>query len=868
MKKDSIFHSIRIPALISVVFLILLLVVFKDFVMDPSKLMLNSDQLNSIGSRVLRSESLVVTEWDDSRLGGVPTIDALFSDVYHPLVLVQFITDPARAVGIKFILTIWVAFISAMLLAKSLTKEWSWGALLGFLYAFSPQYFTYIYGGHDGKMMVFAVAPLALLAIQKIIREASLAYFLVLIFSVIWMILGSHLQLTYLFLWGAGLYTLFEVYLLKEPVSVKGKRLSLASIALLFALAISSFQIIPPYLYTTQQSVRGTDEKTNYGHAVSWSLHQEELGNLIVPGFLGIDVYEQDPNNGDLRSSSLINVSMEDYQKMGVKGSPFYWGHNHFKLNHDSSGTLLTFLAFLAFFIPGQRRIAAFWFLGASLALSYAMGAHSPLFKLWYHILPGIKSFRAPSMSLFWFPLAMLMMAGPVFQKLHKKESKFAIFNASISFVFLLLLTLFARFQWDLFLGPWGFMAVILYALFFIVALDITDKNRRISWDSFLISIKSLCNSSSRLLQVSIFIPFVLLGLYILSGQKLLIDPVTAPYFKPLNSLVMEYTATTIIPSFLLVLLNVFVVFFVFTKVKENHKKLISLLIIASIELYTINSVFIQNTEYKQYVQPDNPVIRSLKQNTTPGSNFPRVLSLSRVPALGQNAFAIYGMRNAEGFHDNELASYRAFRGGQENKNLLLNINDANAPKPFLDLLNVHAVIFDTPNGTTYMPNPSAMGEAFLYASSVVMTDEKAIDTLTKGFPYRETIILSEEPLEDSNPKLDTPFNAKVSQIKQDKMDTQVFEVESDRDAFLLISGNYHPYWNAKVNQKEVKVYKAFGTLRAIQVPKGKSTVHMQYRSKPFHWTLNIAGFSLIFLVGFSVMWYLSRKSNRIVKLD
>ena len=83
----------------------MLLFIFRAFVFDSSTLMLNSDQLNGIGSRILRAENAVVTEWDDSRHGGVPTIDALFADVYHPLVWVQFITDPARAVGFKFILT-------------------------------------------------------------------------------------------------------------------------------------------------------------------------------------------------------------------------------------------------------------------------------------------------------------------------------------------------------------------------------------------------------------------------------------------------------------------------------------------------------------------------------------------------------------------------------------------------------------------------------------------------------------------------------------------------------------------------------------------------------------------------------------------
>lgn len=848
MNKENKFASYRLPTAMALVFLVILLIVFRDFAFDSSKLMVNSDQLNGIGSRVLRSENIVVTEWDDSRLGGVPTIDALFADVYHPLVWIQFLTDPARAVGFKFILTIWVAFISAMLLGRTLTKSWWWGALLGFLYAFSPQYFTYVYGGHDGKMMVFAVAPLAILAIRKIIREASLKYFVVFVLSIVWMILGSHLQLTYLFLWGAGFYALYETLSLKEASSIKVKRIGLAAAGLAIALCISSFQIIPPYLYTTKQSVRGTDEKTNYGHAVSWSLHQEELASILIPGFIGVDVYEQDSKTGDLNGSSFVNIPMNDYQKWGIKGSPFYWGHNAFKLNHDSSGALLTFLAFLCFFVPGKRRFAAFWFLGGTLALSYAMGAHSPLFKLWFEILPGVKNFRAPSMALFWFPLIMMIMAAPVLRSLKEPASRKPLLGGLFLFGLLAVITLIARFNWELFLGPVGLVTSILYGIVFISVLNVQDQGKALTFANIIAAVKSKWSGSSRIEQGALFLPFLLLGVFMLSAQNLLSDPVTTPYFKPLNTMLMSLTSAKAIPGFLLVLATAFAAWFVLGTRQETFKKVLILAGIAAIELYTINGVFVQNTEYKTYIQKNNPVVQAIKQNSTNKNHPARVLSLSRSQALGANAFPIYQMRNADGFHDNELASYRAFRGGQSNENFMMGISDPEASKPFLDLMNIGAIIFDTPQGTTYMPNPTAMGEAFLFGSSTVLSDAKAIDTLKAGFPYREQIILAEAPAQKGAGGVPS---GSVKLVESPKMDTQVFEVESDRAGFMLVTGNYHPYWTATVNGIETKVYKAFGTLRAIEIPKGKSIVQMQYRSKPFHASLIASILGLLALAGF-----------------
>ena len=454
------------------VFFAILLFVFRDFAFDSSQLMLNSDQLNGIGSRILRTFDVILTEWDDSRLGGVPTIDALFADAYHPLVWTQFIMDPARAVGFKFILTVWVAFMSAMLLAWNLTGNKWWGSLLGFLYAFSPEYFTYIYGGHDGKMMVFAIAPLALLAIRKIVRDGSLPYLIVFALSITWMILGSHLQLTYLFLWGAGLYTLYEAAFHCNTFATRGKRVGLAAAALAFGLALSCFQIVPPYLYTTTQSVRGEGEHTNYGHAVSWSFHQEEMAQMLIPGFIGVDVYEQDEKSNSFKGSSFVDVTMDEYRKMaeaGSQGSPFYWGHNSFKLDHNNAGALLTFLGFLCLFLPGKRRWASFWGLGAVVALSYGMGDHSPLFKLWYNILPGVKNFRAPGMALFWLPLLLVMMAGPVLRAVsdpneNTTKNRRALLHGTAMFVILLLLVVIARFDWTLFISPFGFVVCLIYA--------------------------------------------------------------------------------------------------------------------------------------------------------------------------------------------------------------------------------------------------------------------------------------------------------------------------------------------------------------------------------------------------------------------
>ncbi len=855
MQKETL-KNIGAFAGIGIAFLLVLLLVFRAFVFDADTLMLNSDQLNGIGSKVLRAQSLILSEWDDSRLGGVPTIDALFGDAYHPLVLTEFLTDPARAVGFKFILILWVAFLSAFALARNLTGNLAWGAFFGFLYAFSPQYFTYVYGGHDGKMMVFAVAPLAILSIRKIVREGSLGYFALFTLSVIWMILGSHLQLTYLFLWGAGFYTLFETLALKASWGVRAKKLGIAAGALAIALGISAFQIIPPYLYTTSESVRGTGEKTNYGHATSWSLHQEELASMLIPGFLGADVYEQ--KNGvtgtEFSGSSLISFPYADLQKAQIQGriqgSPFYWGHNAFKLNHDSAGIVLTFLAFLGLFVKRNRRMAAFWLVGCAVALSYAMGAHSPLFKLWFAIVPGMKSFRAPSMAMFWLPLLALMMAAPVVSAFKNPENRRSLKAGLVLFLVLLGIVCASRFCWESFLGIPGLLVSIAYGLFLVATLNVLDRNAPFSAREFAAAFETKFQGSSKLELGAIFVPFLLVGIFLFSNQSLLENPETAMYFRPLNTGVMEFSAAKIFPSFILAIMATVGSWFVFASKLPAVQKAALVGIFAAIELYTIDATFIQNVQRKDYIQAGSPVIQSVLREHPDSLSRPRVLSISRNKAFSANSFPLYGLRNAEGFHDNELASYRLFRGGQSDENYLYNVNQViqgKADNAFLDLMNVGDILFDSQSGTAYAPTRHENFDGRLYTKFTVMNDTEAVKALREGFDYKNTIILSESP--ESSPE-NVPPNGSAKLVAKPKMDDMTYEVKSDAPAFLLSSGNFHRYWKATVNGKPAKVYKAFGTLRAVAVPAGNSTVRLEYRSDAVRVSLGIGAVSLgVFLL-------------------
>ena len=125
---------------------------------------------------------------------------------------------------------------------------------------------------------------------------------------------------------------------------------------------------------------------------------------------------------------------------------------------------------------------------------------------------------------------------------------------------------------------------------------------------------------------------------------------------------------------------------------------------------------------------------------------------------------------------------------------------------------------------------------------------------------FKKTIILAEKPEGFSESDMVTG-SAKL--VASPKMDDLTYKVHADRPAIMLSSGNFHRYWKATVNGKPAKVYKAFGTLRAVVVPAGESTVRLEYTSDAVRISLWIGLISLcIFVIAVGTVWVLKRKTK------
>ena len=364
---------------------LLTFIVFWQFIFSD-KMLFSSDQVSGFDGRVFLANAfkkyLQFPLWFSSRLSGMPTIDAMFGDIFYlPSNLISLFASVPRTISYKMVFHVFLAGAFFFLLLR---KGFRLSPLISFIgasfYMFNPQFFSLIYPGHDGKMFVIAWLPFLIWRIKCLTDGPSFLNASLLSLGMAMMFSTSHVQMSYFVLWGLGFYWVFSTALMffKENQRKKGVFFSLyfwLSVGL--ALGIGLVQLYPTYMYVREAfSVRGVERGFDY--AASWSLHWPEVFSLWIPEF--------------------------------VNTLQYYWGQNPFKLNSEYAGVFTLMLAILAI-ISKPRSWRIFWGGIALFSVLYGLGAHSPVYHFAYYLVPGVKKFRAASMIMFWFSFSTVLLA-------------------------------------------------------------------------------------------------------------------------------------------------------------------------------------------------------------------------------------------------------------------------------------------------------------------------------------------------------------------------------------------------------------------------------------------------------------------------
>ena len=321
--------------------------------------------------------------WNPYLFGGMPYVAAMHGDIFYPTFLLRMILPTDLAMSWGFIIHVFLAGLFTFVFLRSLGLSFFGSLLGGLAYMMSGNVAGLVSPGHDGKLYISALLPLALFLVVRGVRDGRQWAWGALAVTVGLGVLSPHPQLLQYMLLVAGSFGLFLAFAdtgtgaLPRPVALR--RLVASAIAVVMGFAIGAIQYLPVREYVPW-SPRALGKPWEL--ATSYSMPPEELVNFWVPQFSGI--------------------------------LDRYWGDNVIHLHSEYLGVAVILLAALAF-ARGRLVISRkllWFFAGVTIvATLWALGGYTPFYRLVYALVPGTKYFRAPSTMLYVISFGVAVLA-------------------------------------------------------------------------------------------------------------------------------------------------------------------------------------------------------------------------------------------------------------------------------------------------------------------------------------------------------------------------------------------------------------------------------------------------------------------------
>jgi len=752
--------------------------------------------------------------WNPNVFGGLPG-----SNPYNFYSLFNLILPAYVVWAYLFVFSVFLAGLGTYLYLKELKFSLYISFLGAIAYMGVGSVLSMPYAGHLPKTLAAALFPFILLFLHKGLLQHRLIYFLFAGAFGGFSATHAHFQLTYY----AGIvfvfYFLFQIIWQRRENKLKGslKLLEYSILGLILAIGLASIQYLPIFSGFGWGARGGIDR--GYQFATSWSLPTSELLDLLTPHFSGI----------------LNN----------------YWGQNYFKLDTRYLGILPILLSLIAILVKNREKYVKF-FIGLGIVSTlFALGGHTPLYRIPYYLLPQVNKFRGPSMIFYLVAFSIIVLSAFGIQELIKNQ-KSKIKNQK-----------YVR-----------NLAIYLSAVFGITAIfAIICSVGRESMLSFL---------------QSHFQP-ILSGEYVrnLTQQKL-------------HSLMQNY------PNFLgglgfalfLVAVNsILIMLLAIRKLKLIPWTIITVGILI-FDQWGIEKKFLKSVPPpKEYYAPDG-VVNFLKGDRGIYRVFPlyyehttdSYLMLHSIQSVGgyvANPYYRYqdliGAGTSVMFTPPNLVKYRNIldilnakyvidvwlpkdlsKYSKETQKKIENFKSDFKRKWGINWEDAHkglGLVYKDRYGHALYENKTVLPRAWIVHNFKVLSKEKVLEELkSPDFEPGATVLIEEKPSIRREKREERKENFEEVKIIEYTPNKIVCNAKVEEPGFLVLSENWYPDWKAYVDGKETKVYIADYILRSVELNKGEHKIEFVYKSRLFEMGALISFFSFLFLLGTIGFWFVSRK--------
>ena len=322
--------------------------------------------------------------WNPYIMGGLPYVAGQHGDILYPTAWLRLLLPIDVGMNLGFFLHYILAGIFTYAFLRAMKCGWVGAVVGGLAYQLSGIIASYPSPGHDGKLFVSALLPLALLGLTWAIRDRKYEGYGLVALTVGLSLLSPHYQMTQYALLTMGL---FALYLAFDERSRSGwprfaGTLGVASIAVVVGFGVAAIQVLPFFEYLPF-STRSEAVRPGFEWATSYAIPWDHVPEFFLGGFVG---------------SSLRG----------------YWGPNPIKFHSEYLGLAVVALSILGASSLWRTNRKLVWWLGgiATLFLLVALGGSTPFYRLWWSVVPYVKSTRAAGMAFFIVAFAVAVFAG------------------------------------------------------------------------------------------------------------------------------------------------------------------------------------------------------------------------------------------------------------------------------------------------------------------------------------------------------------------------------------------------------------------------------------------------------------------------
>ena len=331
--------------------------------------------------------------WNPMIMGGLPFLAVVtHGDILYPTALLRYFLPVHVVMNLAFVLHYILAGWFMYLFLRRFAVSWA-GAVTGALaYQLSGIMISYVQPGHDGKLFVSTLLPLAFLALVVALRDRRWWGYPLLAITVGLCLLSPHVQATYYLLIATGLFALYLTFgeATTEPLRPRLQRLALAFAAIVAGFGLGMPQLLP-FLEYIPHSPRAAGYSVGYAGSTSFGIPWDHVPEFFIASFVG-------------------HVET-------------YWGSNPLKYHSEYLGLPVIALAILGF--GDRRRRLVWWMAGIGvLFLLIALGGATPFYHLWWAVMPMVKKTRAPGMVFFVVAFCVATFAAFGVTRLERGEGR------------------------------------------------------------------------------------------------------------------------------------------------------------------------------------------------------------------------------------------------------------------------------------------------------------------------------------------------------------------------------------------------------------------------------------------------------------